>query len=206
MGAGPDTTVPWVFDSSRLTLEVLWRLLGLRVHGLENIPKEGAAIFAINHVSNLDPLLAGTIIARVRRFRGIGKKELFQMPFVGTYLRAMGSFPVDRERGDTGALKQALEILERGDLFLMAPEGTRVKAGRPRTPKAGVGFLAQRTGVPVIPIRVHGTDQPPYFGRLWVRIGEPIRFQSQHEDPLELRAAHQRFADELMARIYSFKE
>ncbi len=177
-----------------------------RVHGLENIPRTGPAIIAINHVSYLDPLLVGAQVGWLRPFRSIGKKELFAVPFLGAYLRAVGGIPLDRDHADPGALRAALDVLAAGELFLMAPEGTRGKSGRPRTPKPGVGFLAHRSGAPVIPVRVAGTEGLPVPGRLWVRFGEPVRFTAHGDDPKELGGQYRDFAERLMKGIYALRE
>ncbi len=188
-----------LFDVSAVVLSTLFRtLLRVRVYGLENIPATGPVILAINHASYLDPPLAGCFVGLRRYFRGIGKKEIFDVPFVGWYLKTIGCFPVDRDRGDRGAMRVALSILKNQEMLLMAPEGTRGVSGRPHTPKPGVGFIAHHAGAPVVPIRLAGTDFPPVPGRVWIRFGEPIRY-----DPAE---DYQTFANNLMTRIYAMTE
>lgn len=182
------------------------RLWGVRVAGLENLPKEGPAILAINHASNVDPPLIGAQIVRHRRLRAIGKKELFKVPLLGGYIRALGAIPLDRDRPDLSAMRAALEVLKNGDLFLMAPEGTRGTSKRARTPKPGVGFIAHHSGAPVIPIRLAGTDTFYIPGRMWIRVGKPMRFDPGGRKAKDLRAAYQEFAEALMRHIYELPE
>ena len=128
------------------------------------------------------------------------------MPVLGAFLRAVGGIPLDRDKADPGALRAALDALKAGELFLMAPEGTRGKTGRPRTPKPGVAFLSHHSGAPVIPVRVAGTQGWPMPGRLWVRFGEPVRFESATADPKELGREYRAFAERLMSAIYAMRE
>lgn len=196
-----------LFTLSRLTVDFLAGLvLRLRVHGVENIPREGAAIAAMNHASYLDPLLVGSVLGRVRPVASIGKKELFAVPILGAYLKAVGSIPLDRDKGDVRAMRAALESLRGGSLFLMAPEGTRGRSGRPRTPQPGVAFLAHRSKAPVLPVRIHGAGGIPHPGQVWLRIGKPLRFVPSAADPAGLRPQYQAFAEGLMRSIYAMGE
>lgn len=196
-----------VLKLSALVFRTLFRVLfRARIHGLGNIPSSGPAILAFNHASYADPLLVGGEIGVIRPFHSIGKKELFAVPLLGAYLRAVGTIPLDRDNSDPGALRAALDALKAGELFVMAPEGTRGKTGRPRTPKPGVAFLSHHSGAPVIPVRLEGTEGWPVPGRLWVRFGEPVRFESASVDPKELGREYRAFAERLMRGIYDMKE
>lgn len=182
-------------DVLRGFLGAIW---GIRTTGLENVPLEGPLIIAANHASLVDGPLVGSVIGSRRRPFAMGKKELFEKPILGWWLRGIGSFPVDRSGDATSALRAALAVLERGGSLYIAPEGTRVKAGERRAPKAGVSFLSARAGAPVVPVRVLGAAEFPRKFPLEVRIGAPLA-PPKSED----RETGLAYAKELMERIYS---
>lgn len=180
----------------RWLMKTFWRL---RVRGLERIPASGAVIVASNHVSNIDPPLVGWAALPVRSLRYLGKRELFQIPGLAWFMRNVGVIPLDRGRADVGAVRTALDVLGRGRCLLVFPEGTRSRDGRPGRPRGGVGFLAGKSGAPVVPARVVNTGRFLAFAPLEVRFGEPLRFTG---DPAD-RAQCQAFADLVMERVFS---
>jgi len=171
---------------------------GLKVTGLENVPLNGPLIVAVNHVSIVDPPLAAVAIGPRRRPFGIGKKELFAKPVLGWWLRETGSFPLDRTGDATSAMKAALDVLGKGGALFIYPEGTRVKPGETRAPKAGVAFLSFHSGAPVVPLRVVGTAEFPHRFPLEARFGEPIA-----PPPSEDRETGLAYAKTVMERIYA---
>jgi 1-acyl-sn-glycerol-3-phosphate acyltransferase len=180
--------------------------------GIENVPTDGPAILASNHLSYADWLFMPLTLSRKVTF--VAKAEYFTTPgFKGwlqkTFFSGAGQVPIDRSSGDAaaGALMSAKRVLEAGDLFGIYPEGTRSHDGRLYRGKTGVGRLAIETGVPVIPVAVVGTDivAPPgkKFGR-WtrplVRFGKPLdfsRYEGLENDRFILRSA----TDEIMYEI-----
>lgn len=193
-----DANFPMRIWSEGVVLGVLSAIWGVKVTGLENVPLQGPLIVAANHASLVDGPLVGAAIAPRRRPFAMGKKELFDKPVLGWWLRGIGSFPVDRRGDATSAMRAALSVLERGGCLYMAPEGTRVKPGEKRAPKAGVAFLSARAGAPVVPVRVLGADEFPRRFPLEVRIGAPLA-PPKSED----RETGLAYAKALMERIYS---
>lgn len=153
-----------------------------RTVGAENVPLSGAVILASNHVSVLDPPVVGTGIWRPCAF--MAKEELFTNPAVAWFIRRLYAFPVRRGMADRSALKHSLDVLERGMALVMFPEGTRSETGEMQEPETGVGMIACRSGAPVVPVFVAGTEKVlpkgggMRFARISVTYGEPIRFVS----------------------------
>jgi 1-acyl-sn-glycerol-3-phosphate acyltransferase len=149
---------PLVYWCARAVLQPffhVWFRLG-RI-GREHIPAEGPAILASNHRSFLDPFVIAVMSRRPIYF--VAKKELFLFhPLVSWLLSSLGAFPIDRGGADRESMATARAILERGDIVLMFPEGTRIRPGSLGRPKRGVGRLALETGAPVVPVAIIGTE------------------------------------------------
>ena len=132
--------------------------------GEEHVPRRGAAIVVFNHRSYFDPTVLGLLASRVDRpVRGLGKKELFDVPIVGRLTRMMGAIRVDRGSGSDEPLDEAAGALEAGELVMIAPQGTIPRGRAFFEPELrgrwGAARLAQRTGAPVIPVGIWGTDE-----------------------------------------------
>ncbi len=169
-----DANTPLRIFSEDLVRGLMTAIWGIKVTGLENVPLEGPLIIACNHVSLIDPPLMSVTVASRRRPFGIGKKELFEKPLLGWWLRNTGNIRLDRSGDATSAMRAALDLLGKGGCLAIFPEGTRVKPGEKRPPKAGVAFLSARSGAPVVPVRVLGTAEFPLRFPLEVRIGAPL--------------------------------
>src|SRR5919197_1658817 len=148
--------------------------------GREHIPAEGPVILASNHRSFLDPFVIAVMARRPIYF--VAKKELFAFhPVVSWLLSALGAFPIDRGASDQESMATARAILERGDVVLMFPEGTRIRPGSLGRPRRGVGRLALETGAPVVPVAVIGTEAVRRGWRIRphkvrIRAGRPLTF------------------------------
>jgi len=135
----------------RVVFKVLFRW---EIYGRENIPASGGAILAPNHVSLLDPPLIGTSIRRPVYF--FARKDLFRPRPWGWLLKKIHSIPIDRENPGPGAFKAILEFLRSGRVVVIFPEGTRGNGRELRKAKSGIGMIAARSGVPVIPAYISG--------------------------------------------------
>jgi 1-acyl-sn-glycerol-3-phosphate acyltransferase len=127
-----------------------------RVHGAGHLPRTGPAMVIMTHKAFWDPVIAGMIFDRPLRF--MAKKELFRNPSAAKFITSLGAFPLDRGAGDREALKTALEILGRGEILLMFPEGHRQRDDAVHEFMPGVGMIALRSGAPVIPLAMDGTQ------------------------------------------------
>lgn len=131
-------------------------LYGMEVVGVENVPSEGPAILAGNHLSYLDPPVIGAAVPRPVRF--MAKAELFKIPLFSQFLRGIQTFPVQRGSADRSAIRAALQVLAEGDLMALFPEGTRNRTGESLPPQKGVASIALRSAAPVIPVGITGTS------------------------------------------------
>ncbi|MEU2626534.1 lysophospholipid acyltransferase family protein [Kitasatospora sp. NPDC007106] len=185
------------------------------LEGAENIPDEGPAIIASNHLSFSDSFFFPALIKR--RITFIAKAEYFNTPglkgkLTAAFFKGVGQLPVDRSgaRGaGEAAIRSAVAVLERGELFGVYPEGTRSPDGKLYRGKVGgLARVALQTGAPVIPVAMIDTEkvQPPgqvvpNFGiRPGIRIGRPLDFSRYHgmeNDRFILRSV----TDEVMYEI-----
>lgn len=182
-----------------------WRFT---IEGFENIPKSGPAILCPNHISFLDSAFVMLIAGREISF--VGKAEYMDSWKTKFLFPAMGMIPIDRSGGDksAAALDAAEEVLRRGELFGIFPEGTRSRDGLLYKGHTGAARLALKVGCPIIPVGVVGTReiQPPdkvmpkLFKKCTIRIGQPLdlaRYESRTNDHMVLRE----ITDELMFEI-----
>lgn len=149
----PDTY--WLLEG--VSLLVLNALGGLFVQGEENVPKSGPVLLVANHVSYLDPVSIGD--ASPRRVVFMAKAELFKHPLLGFLLRGVDSFGVKRGEADRAAFKNTLSLLEEGRVVCIFPEGSRQVDGEIGKAEPGAAVFAIRTGCPVVPVYVHGSNK-----------------------------------------------
>jgi 1-acyl-sn-glycerol-3-phosphate acyltransferase len=192
----------WVYDLVRVLLTppslVLYRA---RAIGAENVPRTGPVILAPNHFSQWDHFFAAVFIRRKVRF--MAKSQLFSNPVIEFIFRHGGVFPVRRGHHDEEAFVTAFQILDRGGCLLMYPEGGRSRTGGLGEPRPGIGRLALDTGVPVIPVAIHGSLavrrwRKLRFPKVTVQYGEPMRFQVERSPTRERQLE---VAGEVFARV-----
>jgi 1-acyl-sn-glycerol-3-phosphate acyltransferase len=149
-------------------------------HGMEHIPRTGAAILALNHVSHADPVVAAHFVYDAGRWpQFLAKASLFEVPVLGWLLRQVRQIPVYRGTADAvKALDAAVAAIERGDAVLFYPEGTITKEPDlwPMRGKTGVARLALATDAPVIPIVMWGPQRiyDPHTSKLHLRARTPV--------------------------------
>lgn len=170
----------------------------LEVNGRENLPKNSGAIVAINHRSNWDVVVLGATTPRKLGF--MAKAELFKNKIFAAFFSALGAFPVQRGKGDLGAIKAALSRLRNGEIVAMFPEGTRVKEGQEVEPKQGAVVLATRAQVPIVPINISGKYR--WMSKITITYGEPIYYTQFADNKPTVEQLHSLSID-LMKNIRS---
>lgn len=142
----------------------------IKVPGRENIPREGAYVLAVNHISFRDPV----VMASFLRWddSAMAKKELFESKLLGWIMRGVHAIPVDREGSDMNSLRACLNFLKEGHGLVIFPEGHRYHDGQIHEFKTGTAFIAMRANVPLIPARIHTNYLP--FAKITVNVGKPI--------------------------------
>lgn len=144
----------WVArDFVALALRIKFRL---RVTGRQYVPAKGGAVIAANHCSYLDPPVMAACSAR-RIVHFMARDTLYSNAMARWFFPRVGVIPLDRTRGDLGALKKALAMLKENRVIGLFPEGTRSPDGQMREAKGGIGFLIAKAAVPVVPLYISGT-------------------------------------------------
>jgi len=151
------------------------------VQGCENLPARGPAVVMMNHVNLLDVVMPGMFLPRDVVM--LSKIENFQAPVLGLFVRAYGALPLRRGEADIEAVRLSLETLKRGQVLVIAPEGTRSGDGRLQPGRDGLAFVAALANVPVVPMAMYGHEN--WLSNLkrlrrtplHVRVGQPFRFR-----------------------------
>lgn len=198
----------WRYRAERLLFRVLLRIFvrrGLDVQGLDNIPAKGAAIVVGNHIATVDPPMVGAQLVRTDVFY-MAKAEAFRTAVARFFLRGWNAFPVVRQTADRRAIAVAMRCLEQGSVVVMFPEGSRAHDTALHRAFPGVGFLALRSGAPVVCAGVIGTENVLPKGAFWprnaevtLRFGTPFTIPRHHEDGR--RVTNQQAADVIMAHL-----
>lgn len=170
------------FTAKVLCFLVFRILLWTEVTGKENIPPRGPFLLASNHASFLDPPLLG--LASDRKLRFLARATLYQNRFFSFLITSLGAIPLDQE-GSALALKKGLNVLQRKQGLVIFPEGTRSLDGQLQPARPGIGFVARKSGAPVVPVFISGSNRvlPVHArfvrpARIRVRIGKPLVFQT----------------------------
>ena len=195
-----------IFNLIRFFVRALMRLIAdIEVHGLEKIP-EGNLIGAANHLGRLDTAAMLAVIERQDLIMPVAEKYKNHWLF-GAIGRATNAIWLNRFEADFSALREILERMKQGGLLVIAPEGTRSKTEALQEAKVGVAFLASKSGFPVVPVSVTGTEDRLVVenlkrfrrSKIVVHVGDPFKIEIPKGKGREqaLREA----TDEIMCRI-----
>ncbi len=157
--------IPFMYHFGVTLTKPLFWPWGVKAWGQEHVPSSGPVIIAGSHASGLDPIVLAQVVPHGRYIQYMAKKELFHNRLLGALIRSFGTFPVNREGNDVGAIRTAMRILQREGTLGIFPQGTR--GGTEIQP--GTALIALRSKAPVVPTLI-GRE-----GRRWtVRYGPPI--------------------------------
>lgn len=192
----------------RLTVFVIniYIRITCRIHteGMEKFPMQGPLIVIANHTGQIEVPLMFALL-QPRKITGWAKVETWDNWFLNWVFDLWGMIPIRRGEADTSALRNAIEALNKGYIFGVAPEGTRNKTGRLLRAYPGAVLLAVRSGVPILPVAHWGGEV--YLKNLkrlkrtdfYLRVGKPFRLKV---DGVKMRGeTRQQIADEMMYRV-----
>ena len=172
-----------------------------RTSGADSLPP-GPLILAPNHASYLDPPATGCGLFRVTYY--LARHTLFKPPVASWLLPSIGSIPVNQNSPGPSSLKNIFEVFKNKGTLVLFPEGQRTYDGNLRKAEPGIGMIAARANVPVVPVHIIGSREAMPRNGSWhpfrpIRVvyGQPMRFSG---DP-KSREDFQKFADEIMSAI-----
>jgi len=191
----------------RTAFRTLFHLFGgVVITGRENVPKKGAYIIAINHVSIYDPPFIVSFWPKPPEL--LGAVDVWHKPGQSTLVRLYGGIQVHRGEYDRQAIVAALSALKAGYPLLIAPEGGRSHTPGLRSAKPGVAFLVEKAHVPILPVGIVGTTED-YWHRatrlerptLAMHIGGPFHLSPQKNEGEAHKITRQKIADQIMVHI-----
>ena len=181
----------------------------LEVQGVHHIPKEGGVLLVSNHVSFLDPVIVGSAANREIHF--MARSTAFDIPGIGKLISVYNAYPVNRGAPDLGALRKTISLLKAGNVVLMFPEGTRSVDGTLGKARDGACFIADRAGVPTIPVFHSGAERMlPRSSRrlrrskLMVTFGEPLELVTEEFETR--REMYQQMGNQIMEAIADLRD
>ncbi len=174
-----------------------------RIEGRDRLPAHGGYVLAPSHRSMMDIPFAAWLSRRPLRY--MGKASLFRIPVAGAFFRTLGGFEVARDGTDRKALRDAMAMLQAGEVLLVYPEGTRQSGPKIAALQPGAAYLALRAGVPIVPVGLAGTEEImrahriklPRFRHVVMVVGEPIV-----SPPRASGVVPREQVDELTARLH----
>jgi 1-acyl-sn-glycerol-3-phosphate acyltransferase len=199
--------VGWTYPLARIILTIptllLWRV---RAIGVDNVPKAGPLVLAPNHFSQMDHFFAGVYLRRKIRF--MAKSQLFGPPVLTYIYKHGGVFPIRRGHHDEEAFETVHELLRQGEMLLVYAEGGRSRSKQLGEPKPGIGRIALESGVPIVPVAIHGSERARQwtklrFPKVTIQFGEPVAYPVE-ADPSRERQLE--VATEIFGRVRGLYE
>jgi 1-acyl-sn-glycerol-3-phosphate acyltransferase len=190
---------------------MFYELFDGNIYGDEHVPRHGPCLIACNHLSFLDPPCIGSAV-HCREVFSIARKTLFRTKFRSWLFGNMNCIPLRREEGDVGAIRRALQLLRDGKCLMIFPEGTRSHDGHTSSYRAGVGLLACKTKIPVIPCKIFGTFDIMQRGskffdwnkKAQIVFGQPL-LPRDYMDSGSSHWSHKRAAETIMAAMENLR-
>lgn len=176
------------------------------VRGRANVPADGPVIVAPVHRSYVDFAFAAVLTDRKLFF--MAKEELWRWAWFGRLLERLGAFPVNRSGTDRASVRRAEEVLDAGQVLVMFPEGARRFGDTVGDLLEGVAFLSARTGAPIVPVGISGSERAmpkgsvvpkPY--RVTVSVGQPLPLPARGEGRRIARSQIHQLSEALRAGL-----
>lgn len=182
---------------------LIWLLYGVNIKGKENLQYTGRMLIASNHTSMVDTLLIGCADRHQVHF--MAKKELFSNKLGTWFFKSLGTFPVDRGKGDIAAVTAAGKILQENQTLVIFPEGTRNKERQWQLAEFqnGAALIALRNDAPILPVCI--VEKPRLFHRTKVVIGEAICLADWTDDTLSRSENIRRISTRLRDTILNLR-
>lgn len=182
---------------------LVFLIFDFKAYNKENLDNtKGGLIVCGNHRAAVDPVMLA--ISTRRKIHFMGKKELFESKFWGFIFRNLGAFPVDRKGVSLSAIKNSLDILNKGGVLGIYPEGTRVKTGYDENnAKAGIALIANKAKVKILPVYLEGEYK--FRGRLRLYIGKEKDYFENYEAKLNTDK-YTEIGKEILKDIYNLKK
>ena len=177
-----------------------------KVYGLEHVPKEGAYLICANHLSYLDPPCIGSSISSKHIFY-FARKTLFNSKIMGWLLPRIQAIPIDQEKADLFGIRTTLQLLKAGVPLLLFPEGARSLDGKLQKGEPGIGMIAEKSEVPILPVRIRGSFEAWPRGRSQIKLHPitvtfgPLIPPLQPPANLSNQDRYQWISDQIMAAI-----
>ena len=190
----------FLYVVTNIIFKIFYRI---EVKNAGKVPEKGPVLLCANHNTMMDMFFLGF---RLKRWvHWMAKDELFRNPLAAFVLRALGAFPVKRGIGDVGSIKNALRILEQGEIVGIFPQGTRINPLRTAAArvKPGAAMLAVNAGAPVLPAYIEGSCK--LFGKMKIVYGDPY-FIEKKPDGKYSKEEMAMFGEDIIRRIYSLAE
>lgn len=173
----------------------------IKVNGMENLPKEGAALVCPNHVHALDTVIV--VVHANRKINVLAKEELFENGFLRFLAKVFGVYPVKQNSADLSAIKTSLKLLKNKELLLIFPEGTRNGMAKGAPVKNGPMTIAIKAGVPIVPVGINGSFKA--FSKIRINIGKPMYF-NEYKEKVNDKEVVTKLTEELMKEIVRLRD
>ena len=173
--------------------------LPVKFVGFEDVEKKGGYILCANHTSMTDPCFIS--VKMKRQIYYMAKAEIFKVPVLKNIAEGAGAFAVNRGSGDVSAIEHAENLINRGHILGIFPEGTRHKTGAPRKAKSGVAYIAMHTKADILPISIYREGRFSIFKKTTVRCGNIIPYSELVDESLTDRANLKNIANRVTNEI-----
>ena len=203
---------PWYRFILTIADLILRVVMSRDVKGKQHVPRTGPFILAANHGSFWDPPVLATSMPREIHF--LAKSTLFEVPLFGALIHSVNALPIRRGANDPAGITRAIDVLARGGVLLLFPEGGRMKDGRLHPARPGLGLIEAQARVPIVPVYVQGTSRIRRClvraEKVRIRIGEPLPetlwFPAGVTTTRTGRELHQEIGDRVMQEIARLRD